>query len=43
MHNHWEIGVYKTTGGLCKKKGSMHLPIDMQTHLDHGETVDYIP
>ena len=43
MDNHREIGVYKTTAGLCKKKGSVDLADDMPTNPDHAETVDYIP
>ena len=43
MDNHREIEVYKTKGGLCKKKGSMDLSDDMPNNPDHDETVDYIP
>ena len=43
MDKHGEIGVYKITAGLCKKKGSVDLAHDMPTNPDHAETVDYIP
>ena len=43
MDYHREIGVYKTTVKLCKKKRSVDLADDMPTNPDHGATVHYIP
>ena len=42
MDNYRKNKVFNTTDGLCNKKFSMDLAVDMQTNPDQGESVNLL-